>query len=203
MSGIQSPPPSVMDPNTNPKAAAKAAKAYAKASRPWFRKKRWWLAGLGVLVIIIAVAGGSGGGTDITPTATDISSSQSSDTATKDKAASPVAPEPTKQAEPDLTPGQENALKSAENYLSFAPFSRSGLIKQLSSSAGDGYSVKDATYAADHVEVDWNEQAAKAAKNYLDMTSFSRSGLIKQLSSSAGDGYTIEQATYGVKKAGL
>ncbi|MCW2798714.1 MAG: hypothetical protein JWQ70_186 [Aeromicrobium sp.] len=45
----------------NPRADAKAAKAYAKASRPWFKKKRWWAA-IVVIAIIIAAAAGSGGG---------------------------------------------------------------------------------------------------------------------------------------------
>lgn len=44
----------------NRKAEAKAAKAYAKAERPWYKKKRWWLAGFIVLVIVAAAAGGSG-----------------------------------------------------------------------------------------------------------------------------------------------
>ncbi len=44
----------------NPKAAAKAAKAYAKASRPWYKKKRW-IAAIVVGVIIVAAALGSGG----------------------------------------------------------------------------------------------------------------------------------------------
>ena len=44
----------------NPKAAAKAAKAYAKASRPWFKKKRYILLILIVLGIGISVAGGGG-----------------------------------------------------------------------------------------------------------------------------------------------
>lgn len=43
----------------NAKADAKAAKAYAKASRPWYKKKRWWAAGV-LLIIIIASAGGAG-----------------------------------------------------------------------------------------------------------------------------------------------
>jgi hypothetical protein len=48
-------------PGMDPKAQAKAAKAYAKASRPWFKKKRWWLLGVVILIIII-VAASSGGG---------------------------------------------------------------------------------------------------------------------------------------------
>ncbi|WP_200881921.1 Ltp family lipoprotein [Nitrincola sp. A-D6] len=40
----------------------------------------------------------------------------------------------------NLTGPQKNAVRSAEQYLSFQGFSRSGLIKQLSSDFGDGYS---------------------------------------------------------------
>lgn len=57
-------PPHGFDPNMNPKAAAKAAKAYAKATRPWFKKKRWWLVGAIVLIIIIAAVSSGGGGSD-------------------------------------------------------------------------------------------------------------------------------------------
>lgn len=118
--------------------------------------------------------------------------SQSSDTGTSEE-----------ESEPDMTSGQRNALRSAESYLSTAPFSRKGLIQQLSSDAGDGYAVKDARFAADNVEVSWKQQAAKAAKNYLEISGFSRQGLIQQLSSDAGDGYTRKQAVFGVNKAGL
>lgn len=46
-------------PPENPRAAAKAAKAYAKANRPWYRKKRWIAAIIiGVLVLFAAVSGG-------------------------------------------------------------------------------------------------------------------------------------------------
>jgi hypothetical protein len=83
------------------------------------------------------------------------------------------------------------------------PFSRKGLIKQLSSTAGDGYTAEQATYAVDHVNADWNEQAARAAKSYLETMPFSRAEMIQQLSSPAGDGFTVQQATYGAKQAGL
>lgn len=43
------------------KANAKAAKAYAKAQRPWYRKKRW-IGSIGVVAIVAAVSLGSGGG---------------------------------------------------------------------------------------------------------------------------------------------
>ena len=88
-------------------------------------------------------------------------------------------------------------MGAASDYLDYAAFSRTGLIKQLEY---EKYSKKDATWAVDRVTVDWNEQAAKAAADYLDYSSFSRAGLIEQLEY---EGYTSKQARYGVKKVGL
>lgn len=102
----------------------------------------------------------------------------------------------------NFTAPQRNAVRSAEQYLSISGFSRDGLIQQLSSDAGDGYSVPDATAAVDSLSVDWNENAVKSAKQYLSISGFSCNGLIQQLSSSAGDKYTVEQATYGARQAG-
>ncbi|WP_281700956.1 Ltp family lipoprotein [Acetobacter malorum] len=101
-----------------------------------------------------------------------------------------------------LTPVQRNAVRSATSYLSMSSFSRDGLIQQLSSDAGEGYSVVDATIAVDSLDVDWNENAVRSAKEYLKMSGFSCKGLIQQLSSSAGDKYTLKQATYGAHQAG-
>lgn len=128
----------------------------------------------------------------------------------------PTKAKPTKTA-PVLTMGQEQAIGAAEDYLNVSAFSRKGLIKQLSSAYGEGFSLADSTYAADHVTeekvdadgkvtrvpVNWNEQAAKSAKSYLQVTHFSRAGLIQQLESEHGEGFTHAQAVYGVKKAGL
>ncbi len=102
----------------------------------------------------------------------------------------------------DLTGPQKNAARPAKQYLSVAGFSRDGLIQQLSSDAGDGYEISDATVAVDSLNIDWNQEAVKSAKQYLSMMGFSCKGLIHQLSSSAGDKYTVDQATYGAKQAG-
>ena len=82
-------------------------------------------------------------------------------------------------------------------------FSRSGLIQQLDSSAGSGFPKAVATFAVNHIQVNWNQQAAKSAKEYLNTMPFSRAGLIQQLESSAGDGFTHAQAVYGVNQTGL
>jgi len=101
-----------------------------------------------------------------------------------------------------MTGPQKDAVRSAKQYLSMMPFSRDGLIQQLSSDAGDGYVVADATVAVDSLNIDWNKEAARSAKQYLSMQGFSCKGLIQQLSARAGDKYTKDQATYGAKQAG-
>lgn len=53
-------PPPAGSPRDS-KAELKAAKAYSKAQRPWYKKKRWILS-LGVLLLIVAVSAGSSGG---------------------------------------------------------------------------------------------------------------------------------------------
>jgi hypothetical protein len=103
-------------------------------------------------------------------------------------------------AEPTMTSDQKNAIESAKDYLDYSAFSRKGLIEQLSSDAGEGYSRADAVFVVNHIDVDWNEQAVKSAKEYLDYDSFSRQGLIEQLSSDAGEGFTRAQAQYAVDK---
>jgi hypothetical protein len=51
-------------------ADAKAAKARAKAMRPWYRKKRWWTLGLiGLIVLIVIIAAAAGGSKNSNTTA--------------------------------------------------------------------------------------------------------------------------------------
>lgn len=120
------------------------------------------------------------------------------DDTTQNDASTKSAAEPTSS----LTAPQINAVRSAEQYLRMTGFSKNGLIQQLSSDAGEGYSVSDATAAVESLSVDWNENAARSAKQYLSMSGFSCKGLIEQLSSSAGEKFTVDQATYGARQAG-
>ncbi|EMJ8108947.1 Ltp family lipoprotein [Acinetobacter baumannii] len=103
---------------------------------------------------------------------------------------------------PKFTASQLNAIRTANSYLEYQAFSRKGLINQLSSDYGEGYSVKDATVAVDSLDVDWKEQAAKAAAQYLEQQGFSCKGLINQLASDYGEKFTLEQAKYGAVQAG-
>jgi hypothetical protein len=106
-------------------------------------------------------------------------------------------PKPTPKPTPQITAEQENAIGTAEDYLAYTAFSRSGLIGQLKY---EGYPTAVATFAVDHITVNWNEQAYLSATAYLEYSNFSRSGLISQLKY---EGFTTKQATYGVTKAGL
>ena len=95
------------------------------------------------------------------------------------------------------TAAEENAVRSAKNYLSFSAFSYSGLIKQLEY---EGFTHEQAVYGADNSGADWFEQAAASAKNYLGFMAFSRDSLIAQLEY---EGFTHEQAVYGAEQNGF
>ncbi len=58
---MSSAPPQQPRSHKEAKADAKAASAYAKAQRPWYKKKRF-IVSLGLLLIIIIAAASSGGG---------------------------------------------------------------------------------------------------------------------------------------------
>lgn len=96
-----------------------------------------------------------------------------------------------------VTKSQKQAVGKAKDYLRYIHFSKKGLIEQL---RYEGFSRKDATYAVNHIKVNWNKQAAGTAKDYLKYMHFSRSGLIEQLEY---ERFTRSQAVYGVKKVGL
>ena len=130
-------------------------------------------------------------------TSGDTTSSSTPPTTTDQVEKTPSLPAPpAEDPAVELTLAQENAIDAAENYLDMSGFSRSGLIDQLEF---EDYSVADATFAVDHLDVDWNAEAAESAESYLEMTSFSRSGLIEHLEF---EGFTTAQAEKGVKAVG-
>ncbi len=108
-------------------------------------------------------------------------------------------------AAPHYSAAQEQAIIAAQGYLSDGQgFSRKGLIQQLSSPDGSGFSQHLADFAVDHVRVSWRHQAAIAAKGYVsDGEGFSYAGLVQQLESPYGSDFTQSQAVYGAKAAGL
>jgi len=97
---------------------------------------------------------------------------------------------------PVYTLAQQNAIGKAQSYLSFAGFSRAGLIDQLEY---EGYSTEDATFGADNAGADWNAECAEKAKSYLEFSSFSRQGLYDQL---AYEGFTDAEIQFGLAAVG-
>lgn len=168
-------------------------------TKPWWQ--RWWgiaLIGFAVLVLI-GVLAGNPDDTNGDSAADDPDLVETVDDETDDDPEPEPAPKPETEPEPDtdITVGQENALRSAQDYLRLSGCSRTGLIEQLEF---DGYTTDEATFAVDNLDADWKEQAARSAQDYLDISGFSRTGLIDQLEF---DGYTRDEAEYGATQAGL
>ena len=141
-----------------------------------------------------------------TTTAASSATTAATTPATSPPATTPPTSPPTTAAPaptvPALTQQQKSAVASAKQYLSLGSgFSQQGLIDQLDSSAGGGYSVNDATVAVDSLNENWNAQAVLSAKGYLQTSPFSCADLIQQLDSSAGGQFTVAQATYGAQQA--
>jgi hypothetical protein len=162
------------------------------------------LAPLAVAGIVLALAGcntktSKSSATTAAPAATTAPAS----TAAPAPTAPPTTATPT-TTKPSLTPSQQNAIAAAQGYLSEGTgFSQAGLIAQLDSPDGNGYSVADATFAVNSLTVDWNAQAVDAAKGYLQTSSFSCTDLVQQLDSPDGSQFTPAQAQYAATKVGL
>jgi hypothetical protein len=98
----------------------------------------------------------------------------------------------------------QQAADAASGYLSGGQgFSEEGLLQQLTSSAGNGFTEAQAEYPINSLHPDWDAQAVDAAKGYVQMGGFSRASLIQQLTSSAGNGFTQAQAEYAASRVGL
>lgn len=97
-----------------------------------------------------------------------------------------------------LTLAQQQAIQSGQSYLdNLGGFSKKRLIEQLEY---EGFPTKDATFAAEHVSVNWKEQAAESAESYMEnVGGFSRDRLAEQL---AYEGFTPEQIAYALKAVG-
>ena len=153
----------------------------AKASRPWYKKKRFIIP-LG-LVALLAAIGMLGGGEDVpvAPSSPD-TSEVAETTADADSSASASA-----EAEASAAAAEE-AARAAEEAERVA-----------AEQAAAEKAAEEAAEAAAAGTVA-QQNALRSAENYLDYTAFSRSGLIDQL---IYEGFTPEQAEYGVNQTGL
>ena len=95
------------------------------------------------LIVVVAACGATGSDTDrvaeLEQQVADLQNQTGVTTAVS-------TPAPTSAPESQFTRAEENAIRSAESYLSFAAFSRSGLIDQL---LYEGFTQSQATYGVD------------------------------------------------------
>jgi hypothetical protein len=99
-----------------------------------------------------------------------------------------------------MTTAQQQAVDAARGYLGLGQgFSDQGLLQQLTSSAGSGFSTSDAEFAINYLNPNWDQQSLDAARGYLGLgQGFSDQGLLQQLTSSAGGGFTQAQAEFAI-----
>ena len=138
--------------------------------------------------------------------ATTTNAAPPSTAAPASSAPAPAAPASTPAApsSPSMTTAQQQAVEAAKSYLALGQgFSYDGLLQQLTSSSGSGFTQAQAEYAINYLNPNWDQQAVEAAKGYLKLGGFSRDSLIQQLTSSAGSGFTQAQAEYAANNVGL
>lgn len=112
--------------------------------------------------------------------------------------AKPQAKKPVPQPKKNVPKEYKVALKKANDYLSFMPFSKQGLFDQLTSEYGEKFPADAAQYAVDNVKTDWNKNALRAAITYRNEMHMSRAGIYDQLISEYGDRYTASEAQFAV-----
>lgn len=174
-----------------------------KTKKPWY--KRWWvwvLVVIAAIFIIGAIAGGGDDDDDDASTASKprthkVQKKKAPSNTDKNKASSRNS-KPMKQKVPTE---YKNALATAEEYNEDQPMSKAGLLDQLTSSDGEGFTQAAGEYAVNHLKANWNENALKCAKTYQKEEHLSRADVQSQLSSSiddGGEGFTSEQVQYAM-----
>ncbi|UOE93107.1 Ltp family lipoprotein [Alkalihalobacillus sp. LMS39] len=136
--------------------------------------------------------------TEVVEAETETDADEETDVVEEEETEPEEPADPAEQEADDVPREYQNALRAAENYISFMPFSEKGLFEQLTSEYGDKYPEEAAQYAIENIEVDYNEQALKSAISYLEMMPMSDQELLEQLTSEYGEQFTNEQAQYAI-----
>jgi hypothetical protein len=158
-----------------------------------------------VLVIVSAALGGSSPKPVVPVNPATSQGSQVSEPAAQATQAPAAAPTPAAPMTPALTTSEQQAVESAQSYLDDGQgFSEQGLLQQLTSSYGEGFSAADAAFAIGYLHPDWYTQAVDSAKGYIaSKQGFSSAGLYQQLTSQYGEGFTAGQARYALSRVGM
>ena len=112
----------------------------------WLRRRFLRLPVWAWIVIVLVIGGAASGGSPSKETSNQTPTEESTPVKATD---APTTDAPTTQAPaPSETIGQENARESAQDYLNYSAFSRSGLIDQL---LYEGFSRAEAEYGVNAV----------------------------------------------------
>lgn len=168
---------------------AKAAKAEAKANRPWFKKKRFIIPiAILLLIIVVPKGGNSKEAAPVTETAEIAVVEETSE----------AVEEPAAKA-PDVPAEYKSALAKAKSYSDLMHMSKAGIYDQLVSEYGEQFSPEAAQYAIDNLQADWNANALAKAKSYQETMQMSPEAIRDQLTSEYGEKFTPEEADYAVQ----
>ena len=167
------------------KAQAKADKAYAKATRPWYKKKRFWVLGLVLLLVLVAAMNMNSGGDNAGTTTGGSSSSQQQ---------APAEPEMTVTADQMMKDLEANALQAAETYKG-KTITVTGKVGTIDSS-GTYFSVMpDDEFAITGVRVDITPEQQSTVSGFTAGQDVSVTGPVKDVGEVMGysmDANTIE-----------
>lgn len=178
-----------------------------KTKKPWY--KRWWVWVLIVIAAIFVIGAIAGGGDDdgdddstaSKPRTHKVQKKKAPAKKKEDTDENDASSESSKPAKPKVPTEYKNALATAEEYNEDQPMSKAGLLDQLTSSDGEGFTQAAGEYAVNHLKANWNENALKCAKTYQKEEHLSRADVQSQLSSSVddgGEGFTSEQVQYAM-----
>lgn len=177
-----------------------------KEKKPWY--KRWWV---WVIIVIVAIFIAGGALSDDDDDDSDSGLAKTEQTAKKKPASHKKSAKTEsstqskeskpKESKPKVPEEYKNALATAEEYNEDQPMSKAGLLDQLTSKDGEGFTQAAGEYAVNHIQANWNENALKCAKEYEKTEHLSRADVQDQLSGSVddgGEGFTPEQVQYAM-----
>lgn len=179
-------------PDLDPKAAAKAAKAYAKASRPFYKKKRVILPAALVAVVAIST---SGGGSDTADTAAPAANSAAAP-------ADPAAPAPAPAEAAIVVSSKEmidllegNAL-NAKNTYEGKQVTVSGFVGNIDAS-GDYFSLdpEPDAFILTGIQVQTSDDFAGQVASFSKGQAVTVTGTITNVGELMG--YSLEAQTIG------
>ncbi|MDN5682541.1 Ltp family lipoprotein [Corynebacterium glyciniphilum] len=187
-----------MTTNIHPQDTQYQQSAPAPGKKPFY--KRVWFIILAIVVFIAIAVGATGGDEDAAEaadenTAVTAPASPDADDADDAVAVEDDAPAPESR---DVPREHQSALRKAETYSEMMHMSKAGILEQLTSDYGEGFSPEAARYAVDNVDADWNNNALEKARTYQDTMSMSPSAIHEQLVSEYGEKFTVEEADYAL-----